>query len=117
MESKLSGQGKGPEKLASFLPSLPFPLIAVLVAAPLTIALIMLNIRVGANHIPSGFLLLGILIMATILSLRQDDLAGAIVIATSLCLDWYLGTYVIALGMAVVLLILFFLFRDRKSVV
>src|SRR5579885_369141 len=114
MESKLSGQGKGPEKLASFLPSLPFPLIAVLVAVSLTITLIMVNIRVGVNQIPSGFLLLGMLIMVTILSLRQDDLAGAIVVMTSLCLDWYLGTYIIALGMALVLLILFFLFRSPR---
>lgn len=114
MESKLSGQRKGTEKLASFLPSLPFPLIAVLLAVPLTVALIMLNIRIGANHIPSVFFLLGMLIMVTILSLRQDDLAGAIVIVTSLCLDWYLGTYILALGMSVVLLILFFLFRSPR---
>ena len=114
MESKLSGQRKGPEKLVSFLPSLPFPLIATLIAVSLTITLIMVNIRVGVNQIPSGFLLLGMLIMVTILSLRQDDLAGAIVVMTSLCLDWYLGTYIIALGMALVLLILFFLFRSPR---
>jgi O-antigen ligase len=114
MEDQLSDQGQSTDKRVSFLPFLPFPFIAVLIAVLLSVALVIVDIRIGANHLPLGFFLLGTLIMATVITLRQDDLAGAIVIATSLCLDWYLGTYVIALGMSVALLILFFLFRSPR---
>ena len=114
MESKLSGQGKSTGKLEAFLPSLPFPLVATLIAALSSIVLIIRDFNIGGVHISLGFFLLGGLFLTIVIGLRQYEVAAALVIVVSLCLDWYLGTYIIALVISVVLLIVFFLFRSPQ---
>jgi len=55
---------------------------------------------------------IGTIIMALIIILRQYELAATIVIAISLYLDWYLGTAFVASIVALGLLLVFFLARS-----
>lgn len=59
------------------------------------------------------FIFIG-LILAILIILRQDELSATIVIAISLCLDWYLGTWLVAEVIALVLLLIFFLARSPR---
>jgi O-antigen ligase len=54
------------------------------------------------------------LIIITIIILRLDEFATGIIIAVSLCLDWYLGTWILALLMALGLLLVFYLSRSPR---
>lgn len=59
-------------------------------------------------------LVVGAIIMIQIILLRQDELAATIIMAISLCLDWYLATYIVAQILALVLLLIFFLARSLR---
>ena len=59
-------------------------------------------------------LVAGILIMVLIILFRQDELAATIVIAISLCLDFYLATYIVAQILALALLLIFFIARSHR---
>jgi O-antigen ligase len=59
-------------------------------------------------------LVIGAIIMALILLLRQHEFAATIVIAASIILDWYLHTFIVALLMALALLLIFFLARSSR---
>lgn len=56
--------------------------------------------------------LIGTIVMAFILVLRQDQLAATLVIAVHLYVDWYLGLHFVAPMMTVVLLVFFYLARS-----
>src|SRR5947208_10215425 len=58
--------------------------------------------------------LIGAMIVAVILLLRQDELAAMIVIATHLYIDWYVGLRVGALVIVLLLLPVFFLARSSR---
>lgn len=55
---------------------------------------------------------IGAMAMLIMLILRQNELATTVVIAVSLCVDWYLGLYVISQVMALGLLVIFLLARS-----
>jgi len=59
-------------------------------------------------------LVVGILIMVLIILFRQDELAATIVIAISLCLDFYLSTYIVAQILALALLLIFFIAQSPR---
>ena len=59
-------------------------------------------------------LVIGTLIMAVIIGLRQDEFAATAVIAAGIMLDWYLHRNFVALLMALVLLLIFFLARSPR---
>src|SRR5437016_5911955 len=55
---------------------------------------------------------IGSLIMAIVVILRQDELAVIVIVAVRLYADWYLGQHFIGLVMALVLLLIFYLMRS-----
>jgi O-antigen ligase len=57
---------------------------------------------------------LGILIITSIIFLRQDEIALMVVIAVQLIVDWYLGLHIVSQLIALVLLPIFFLARSRR---
>jgi O-antigen ligase len=59
-------------------------------------------------------LFIGAIIVAAIIIFRQDELAATVVFAVSIVLDFYLGTYIVGLLMAIVLLLIFFLARSPR---
>jgi len=59
-------------------------------------------------------LIIGVLIMAVIIIFRQDEFAATVVVAASIILDWYLHIGFVALLMALVLLLVFFLARSPR---
>lgn len=59
-------------------------------------------------------LVVGTLIMTVIIMLRQDEFAANVVIATSIILDWYLHINFVALLIALILLLVFFLTRSPR---
>lgn len=59
-------------------------------------------------------LVIGVIVIALIILLRQDELAVTVVIAIDLCVDWYLGVYFISQLLALALLVIFFLARSPR---
>ena len=57
---------------------------------------------------------IGLAAMAIVLILRQDDVAIVMVLAVRLYVDWYLGLKLVAQGMAILLLIVFYLSSSPK---
>jgi O-antigen ligase len=55
-----------------------------------------------------------ILLIALIISLRECELAATVIIAAGIILDWYLGFYIIAPIMGLVMLLIFFLGRSTE---
>lgn len=84
-----------------------FPFLAMIIALLLGSILVIAGPYAWA-------LLIGTMILAVILILRQDELAATIVIATHLYIDWYVGLRVSALLSALMLLIVFFLTRSPR---
>src|SRR5438034_5718021 len=75
-------------------------------------------VNIGGNITTFGpvfwGLVIGAIIMALIIMLRQNEFAATIVIAASVVLDWYLHTFILALLMALALLLVFFLARSPR---
>ena len=64
---------------------------------------------------PYAFVItIGAMIVVIIMLLRQDELAVTVVIAVHLYFDWYLGLHLVALLLAFVLLLVFFLARSSQ---
>lgn len=86
----------------------PFPFLALVIA---------LLVGGGALVIVGPYALivvLGVLIMTSIIILRQDELAIVAVIAVQLIVDWYLGLHFVSQVIALVLLSIFFLIRSPR---
>lgn len=87
------------------------PASLLFLVGTVVIALILGGI-VGSLSINTTGIILGVLVMAFILFLRQNELAVALTMVASICLDWYLGTHFLALGMAAILLLILYLTRS-----
>ncbi len=87
--------------------SLPFPVIALLIA-------LLTGCVLGAFGTFAIAAVAGILIMAVIIILRQDELAVTLVIAVHLYVDWYLGLHLFGPLMALILLVIYFLGRSPQ---
>lgn len=58
--------------------------------------------------------IIGAFVMALVVILRQDQLAAVLIVAVHLYVDWYLGMRFVALGITLVLLLIFFLTRSPQ---
>jgi len=87
--------------------SLPFPIIAVLIA-------VLTGGVLGAFGTFAIAVVIGTMIMAVLIVLRQDELAVTLVIAVHLYVDWYLGLHLFGPLMALVLLVVYFLGRSSQ---
>lgn len=87
------------------------PASLLFLAGAVIIALILGGI-VGSLSIDITGIILGVLVMAFILFLRQNELAIAFTMVASICFDWYLGTHFVALGTAALLLFILYLTRS-----
>src|SRR5579884_2153485 len=61
-----------------------------------------------------GMVVVGGMLMASIIMMRQDELATTIVIAVHLYVDWYLGLHLVAPLMVLGLLVIFYLTRSDR---
>ncbi len=59
-------------------------------------------------------LVIGVIVIALIILLRQDELAVTVVIAIDICVDWYLGILFISQVLALALLMIFFVVRSPR---
>jgi O-antigen ligase len=75
---------------------------------------LLLGGRYSTLGVYTGIGIIGAIIMAVILLLRQDELAVTIVIAVQLYVDWYWGLHIVSVVMALVLLVIFFLTRSPQ---
>src|SRR5690242_19284529 len=101
-------QGGRGERMAVGARGSVLPASLLFFAGAVVIALILGGI-VGSLPIDTTSIILGVLVMAFILFLRQNELAVACTMIASICLDWYLGTHFVALGTAAALLFIFYL--------
>src|SRR5579872_3253413 len=69
---------------------------------------------IGLFGITFWALIIGAILSVLIILLNQRELAAAVVIAVSLLLDWYLGTYVLAPTFALVLLLVYYVQRSAE---
>lgn len=70
--------------------------------------------RVGNLGTYAVTALVGLVALAIVLILRQDELALAMIIVVRIYVDWYLGLRFVAQGMAIVLLVAFYLSRSPQ---
>jgi O-antigen ligase len=73
--------------------------------------------KVGGILGPFGLAFWGVVVailIVLIILFRQDELAATIVMAISLCLDWYLATYIVAQILALALLLIFFFGQSHR---
>lgn len=87
-------------------------LIFCLGLALVGLGLTWLENRLGSRGHYVWQLIIGIVILVLLLVLRQDELLVTCVIALSILVDWYVGVHLLALGVALFLLIFFFLARS-----
>ena len=104
MSSRVWGRGIIERRLSV---SPPFLLLATMVAVLVGGAIASLGLSLAGA-------LVGALILTMLVVLRQDEVAATAAIAVHLCIDWYLGLYVVALVLALGLLLIFFLFRSTR---
>jgi len=106
---------------------LPFVIIAIMllsgVGVGALIPSLMLRLSSAAGTIEGSIvvfgtafwgLVIGTLIIAVLIIFRQDEVAANAVIAASIVLDWYLHIGFVALLIALVLLLVFFLGRSSR---
>lgn len=84
-----------------------YPLAAIMIA-------LLLGGALGVFGPYIGLAILGSMVMAIIITLRQDELAATIVIAVHLYLDWYLFLHLVGLLLVIVLLLIFFFHRSAQ---
>src|SRR5260221_4517458 len=87
--------------------------MVALVLGGLVISLL-LGGRLGILGIYAGIGLIGVVIMADLLLLRQNELAVLLVIAVQLYVDWFWGLHIVSVTMALALLAIFFLARSPQ---
>ncbi len=87
--------------------SLPFPVIALLIA-------LLTGCVLAAFGTFAIAVVVGIMIMAVVIILRQDELAVTLVIAVHVYVDWYLGLHLFGPLMALILLVICFLGRSPQ---
>ncbi|HEU5230159.1 MAG TPA: O-antigen ligase family protein [Ktedonobacteraceae bacterium] len=58
--------------------------------------------------------IIGSLALVSIIMLRYDEFMAGLLVAVHLYIDWYLALYVVALGMALILLLSFYLLRSVR---
>jgi O-antigen ligase len=75
---------------------------------------LLLGQRFGNLGLDAGVALIGGILTAIILVLRQDELAVMLVIGVDLYIDWYLGLHIVSLAMALGLLTIFFFARSPQ---
>jgi O-antigen ligase len=61
-----------------------------------------------------GVAIIGAIIMAIVIALRQDELAATLVIAVQVYVDFYLGKHIVSVIMTLALLVIFFFARSRR---
>jgi O-antigen ligase len=105
MKNGILSNGNAKISKISFTSSFPFlaMIIALLVGGAL-----------GIFGTYALIVVLGILIMTCIITLRQDEVAIMAIIATEICVDWYLGLHIVSQLIAIVLLSIFFLTRSLR---
>ena len=59
----------------------------------------------GIFGLYGGLGVVGVIVLTAVLLVRQDELAATMVIAVSLCIDWYLSLHLVAVTIAMVLLL------------
>lgn len=91
-----------------FTPSL-FSILVILTAIELSAGIVL-----GLLNPIYSVAGIGASLLVSVLLLRQDELAAVIVIAASLCIDWYMGTHIGSLLMAFGLLCTFYLTRSER---
>lgn len=91
-----------------FTPSL-LPIVVIITAIELSTGIVLGLLNPIYSLVGIGAALMGIVLL-----LRQDELAAVSVIAASLCIDWYLGTHIGSLLMALGLLCIFHLTRSER---
>jgi len=82
-----------------------FPLTAIVLA-------LLLGGVLGTLDASWEAYVVGSIIMVVVVVLRQDELAVTMIVATHLYVDWYLGLHLVALLMALIVLLMFFLMRS-----
>lgn len=82
-----------------------FPLTALLVA-------LLLGGALGTLDSSMSAIVVGAIIMVVVIALRQDELAVTLIVIAHLYVDWYLGLHIVALLLALLLLLTFFLARS-----
>ncbi len=103
----LEGKIVGDSRRGMLLTSAVFLLIAML------IALLFGGVLGTLDTSLSGFIVTAIF-LAVVVAMRQHELAATVVIVVHLYVDWYLGLLVVAQGVALVLLLIFFLARSPQ---
>src|SRR5690349_3316454 len=63
----------------------------------------------GSTGLFVGIAIIGAIIMAIVIILRQDELAVTFVMAVQLYVDFYIGKHLVAQAMTLALLVIFFL--------
>ncbi len=108
MKSGVLGRSTIGDKSGKLLPiSIVFLFVVILAA------LLLGGIIGTLDPIKYGFVM-GIIIMALVVLLRQDELAAILVVVVSLYVDWFLGLLIVAQMMALMLLVIFFLARSPQ---
>ena len=74
----------------------------------------LLSGRIGNLGTYAVTALVGLSVMAIVLILRQDEIALTLIIAVRVYVDWYLGLGLVAQGMAIILLVAFYLSRSPQ---
>src|SRR5260221_11175010 len=87
--------------------------MVALVLGGLVISLL-LGGRLGILGIYAGIGLIGVVIMADLLLLRQNELAVMLVVAVQLEVDFYWGLHIVSVTIALALLVIFFLARSPR---
>jgi O-antigen ligase len=97
-----------------FFSRLPFFFAGIVIAA--LVGGIACGLMLGGvfGHIGYYIVLgsIGVSVMAVILMLGLDELAANSILVVSLCVDWYLGYFIIAIVLAALLLFIFFFTRS-----
>lgn len=68
----------------------------------------------GVFGLYGGLGVTGMIVLAAVLWVRQNELAAILVIAVSLCVDWYLSLHLVAITIAIVLLLNFWFTRSAQ---
>ena len=84
-----------------------FPLVVVAMT-------LMVGVMLGVFGTYAWVGLIGAMVLALLIMLRQDELGAMLVIAVHLYVDWYLAFRVVALVMVFVFLLVFFLTRSDQ---
>jgi len=104
------------ERWQAFFISRPFLIGVAMIVLPLGgIGATLLGNLLGVPGFYIWGAVIGAIIMAIVIALRQDELAAILVIAIHIYIDWYWGLEFVAQLMEFALLLIFFLGRSPRS--